>query len=288
MKKVTTLIALSVIMTALWLLTAGIGVSIFGVDVPNEASSYGLVFFFLTSLINTCVLYAIINNSKWRGWKLVGGIFVAIFGIQFFMPQMETIYFRDSVGMSLRFIFAIIFSGALLAISYSIIAVKMLGKWKKDLKLKSQKITFNTGYVTKLIFLGAIAYPVLYFCAGYFIAWQLPELRIYYSGSKIILPFFQHYILTFKTDPFFIPFQICRGFLWLAIAFIIKTSLNTSWQKKAIIVGLSFALLMNFQLIIPNPFMPTNIRLFHFIETASSNFIWGYVIVWLLEGNTKK
>jgi hypothetical protein len=31
-------------------------------------------------------------------------------------------------------------------------------------------------------------------------------------------------------------------------------------------------------LFIPNPYMPREIAMLHFVETASSNFIWGAVI----------
>ena len=39
---------------------------------------------------------------------------------------------------------------------------------------------------------------------------------------------------------------------------------------------------MNAQHIIPNTIMPDEVRLFHAIETASSNFIWGAVLVLVL------
>lgn len=35
---------------------------------------------------------------------------------------------------------------------------------------------------------------------------------------------------------------------------------------------------MNAQLLLPNPYMPTDVRLMHAIEITSSNFIWGMVI----------
>jgi hypothetical protein len=39
---------------------------------------------------------------------------------------------------------------------------------------------------------------------------------------------------------------------------------------------------MNIQHIIPNPYMPADVRIAHFVETASSTLIFGMVLFWLL------
>lgn len=44
-------------------------------------------------------------------------------------------------------------------------------------------------------------------------------------------------------------------------------------------VAVLFSMLMNDSLFIANPLMPDDIRWLHFIETATSNFIWGWTIV---------
>jgi len=39
---------------------------------------------------------------------------------------------------------------------------------------------------------------------------------------------------------------------------------------------------MNAQLLLPNPFMPEPVRMAHLVETASSNLIFGVFVGWLL------
>lgn len=288
LKMLAKFIVLTVIMAVLWIFSMAIGVGIFGVDASAQgASENTALLLFLAAAVNTGVIYTLITKSKWYGWKLVGGMAVVIFGIQFFMAQMEALYFNESLGMPTNLIYSVVFAGIVLALSFSMIAVKMLGKWKKETEAGDEKISINADIIIKLIVLTAIVYPVLYFGAGYFIAWQLPELRILYSGSDKILPFFQHYQQNFQADPFLYPFQIFRGFLWIGIAMVIMRLLSTGWKMKAFLVGITFALIMNSQHLIPNPYMPGRVPLYHFIETASSNFIWGYMIVWLLEGRKK-
>jgi hypothetical protein len=45
-----------------------------------------------------------------------------------------------------------------------------------------------------------------------------------------------------------------------------------------VLVGLLSALLPSAQLFIPNPYMPADVAMAHFIETSVSNFLWGLVI----------
>ena len=74
-------------------------------------------------------------------------------------------------------------------------------------------------------------------------------------------------------------FQFLRGYLWLAIGWPVYQMLKGGTYQKAVILGLLFALIMNTQHLIPNPYMPGEIPLYHFIETASSNFLWGFLAV---------
>jgi hypothetical protein len=48
------------------------------------------------------------------------------------------------------------------------------------------------------------------------------------------------------------------------------------------VVGLLFALPMNMVHVLPSPLMAPSVRLSHFIETATSNFIFGLVVTGLL------
>jgi hypothetical protein len=57
--------------------------------------------------------------------------------------------------------------------------------------------------------------------------------------------------------------------------------LKGGWQETALALGLLFAV-TNAQLLLPNPYMPEAVRMTHLIETASSNFIFGCLIGWLL------
>jgi hypothetical protein len=48
-----------------------------------------------------------------------------------------------------------------------------------------------------------------------------------------------------------------------------------------------FAVVMNSQLLLPNPLMPHEVRMVHLVETATSNFLFGWLIVLVLRGWSK-
>jgi hypothetical protein len=128
-----------------------------------------------------------------------------------------------------------------------------------------------------------IAYLVVYYLAGYFIAWQNPEVRAFYGAPGDALPFFQQMAHIFVTDPWLTPYQLLRTLIWVAGAlFIIRGSRLSLWQT-ALIVGLVLSVPQNIGHIIPNPMIPLNsVRISHMIETASSTFVFGVIVAWLL------
>ena len=120
-----------------------------------------------------------------------------------------------------------------------------------------------------------LAYIVLYFLFGYFVAWQSPDVRELYTGSPAIEPFFTHLANTIKGDALIVPFQFMRGLFWIGLAFPILRMMKGGAWEKAIVVGLLFGLLTTTQLMFPNPYMPAPVRLAHFIETSTSTFLYG-------------
>jgi hypothetical protein len=52
--------------------------------------------------------------------------------------------------------------------------------------------------------------------------------------------------------------------------------------ETTLAIGQQFAVLMTSQFLLPSPYMPEAVRITHLIETASSNFIFGGFVGWLL------
>jgi hypothetical protein len=70
--------------------------------------------------------------------------------------------------------------------------------------------------------------------------------------------------------------------LWVGFALPVVRMMKGRWPETALAIALLFSVVMNSQLLLPNPFMPEPVRMTHLIETASSNFIFGAIVGWLL------
>ena len=228
----------------------------------------------------TIVMTHLILRSRWTGWRLIATVFLVFYGVMTFMPQIESAVFltRLPPGMLPR----LFLMGALIAAPFAALAVVILGKRKaivEDAERNVRLLIPATEWAWKLAVI-VIAYVVLYFSFGYFVAWKSPAVREYYGGSDPGSFLAQMKTVLTRT-PWLIPFQMLRAILWVAIALPVIRMLKGPWQESALALGLLFAV-TNAQLLIPNPFMPEAVRMTHLIETASSNFIFGCLIGGLL------
>jgi hypothetical protein len=80
-----------------------------------------------------------------------------------------------------------------------------------------------------------------------------------------------------------LPFQILRSQLWILCALpVIRGSRVGAWWT-AVLVGLLFSVPQNIGHILANPLIPAaSVRLSHLVETASSTFVYGALVAWLL------
>jgi Ca2+/Na+ antiporter len=251
-----------------------------GASAPEPAGSaaFALV---IVCVLDTIVLTHFILRSRWTGWRLAAAVFFVFYGVSTFMPQIESAVFitRLPAGMLPR----LFVMGVLFAAPFAVVAVLILGKWKRttsDVGDNSRLVMPRSEWTWRLAVI-AVVYVILYFTFGYFIAWKNPAVREYYSGSD---PggFFTQMGTVVRDTPWLIPFQILRAMLWTLLALPVIRSMKGSWPETALSVGLLFAVLMSALLLLPNPYMPESVRMSHLVETATSNFIFGVFIGWLL------
>jgi len=235
------------------------------------------------SFLNTAVLAYVILRSRWAGWKLILVIFFVLYGVVTVMPQIETAFFvtRLPPGMLPRLFLA----GAIIAALFSPLAVLILGKRRPDRVGDENRPRLQmpaTEWAGKLALI-VFAYVIIYFTFGYFIAWKSVAVRDYYGGSD---PgsFFAQMRAVVRDTPWLLPLQAVRALLWAAIAVPVIRMMRGRWWEAGLAVALLFSVVMNSQLLLPNPLMPREVRLVHLLETASSNFLFGWLVVLVLLG----
>lgn len=253
-----------------------------GSGAPEPAGSAALALA-VVCVLDTIVLTHFILRSRWSGWRLAAAVFLVFYGVSTFMPQIESAVFitRLPAGMLPR----LFLMGALFAAPFSALAVLILGKRKatdSDIGENSRLVMPRSEWARKLGVI-AVVYVILYFTFGYFIAWKNPAVREYYNGAD---PggFLTQMGTVVRDTPWLIPFQVLRALLWTLLALPVVRSMKGPWQETALSTGFLFAVLMSALLLLPNPYMPESVRMSHLVETASSDFIFGVFIGWLLAG----
>lgn len=238
----------------------------------------------IVALLNTLVLSYITLRSRWHGWRLTATVFIIFYGVNTFMSQIETAAFPPVVArLPPGFLTGLFVMGIIQAALFAPLAVLILGKWKKEPATdepNERLVMPASEWVWKLAVI-AVAYDVLYFSFGYYVAWRNPAVQAYYGGTDP--GSFAAQLANVMRDTPWLPFfQLLRGLLWTLIALPVIRMTKGAWWEAALAVGLLFAVVMNSVQLLPNPIMPTAVRLTHLVETATSNFIFGVIVVWLL------
>lgn len=281
MKK-TIVLALKVILLIIIMFISMAASSLLvGVQQSSKSSSDSIIPVLTYCLLNTLILTLFIVKSKLRGYKLAAVSFIVFWGVQYFMTQIETLYFNDSVKMPISQVIKVVTSGAIYAAIFSLLAVLILGKFKKEANFPNADIKIKVSInniIPNMIILSFI-YVIIYFGFGYFVAWQFADLRYFYTGSTSIVNILQHMSNQFKQDPVLILFQFFRGFLWSSLAVIIIYSLSIKKWAAYITTGLLFSILITTPLIFPNAYMPAPVRLAHSFELSTSMLTFGVISV---------
>jgi hypothetical protein len=159
------------------------------------------------------------------------------------------------------------------------LTVRLLGKWKTGFFAETGAAPTLAGLGWKIALAMAI-YVALYFTFGYYVAWHSPAVRSYYGGTDPGT-FLGALLNVVRETPWLPLAQALRGLVWTWLALIIFRTMRGSAPEKAAAIATVFALVMNASLLLPNPYMPGDVRLAHFFEIVPSNFLFGLFLGWL-------
>ena len=256
------------------------------VPMTQEETSQAAMGLFIVAAASALVLSVLVLRSRWNGLRLIGAVMVVHFGVETFMTQIETFYFNRAVQMESDMFLGIVAAGAVRAVVFAPLAVLILGKIKRRGGSRERMAgRLSSGWTRRFAAL-TVLYVVVYFLFGYFVAWQWEDVRLYYTGTSAIKPFFAHFRHLFlRDDPLIVPFQLLRGALWTALALLMVGMARFKRWSAALVVGSVFVVLIAVPLgLFPNPYMPPGVRQAHFYELVSSMLVYGGVAGWVLQG----
>lgn len=275
-------VLLVVLYFALWVNSGRIVES----SLPNVATEPGpfplMTAVWICCIAITLVVMLMVYSSRWHGWMLMASLSVAYYIVVTFVTQLESWYFLYGVTIGSELMWRLFVQGMPVAFIFVPIAVLVMGRFRAadDESTSPEIIPIPLKEWLWKLGIIYIAYLVLYYGAGYFIAWQNPDVRAFYGQAGDALPFFQQ---VFANDPWLTPYQLVRTLIWVAGAYIVIRGSRLPLWQTAIIAGLVLSVPQNIGHILPNPMIPINsVRISHLIETASSTFVFGVIVTWLL------
>jgi hypothetical protein len=271
---------LKVLLLSIILLVCMIAFSEVGAQHSAAASGNAILPLFGYCILTAAVLALFIMHSNLLGFRLVLVCFVITWGTQYFMTQIETLYFDSAVKMALTEIVRNVIFGGLYTAVFCFLAVLILGKFKKvtHIEPEGQKNNWPIKTFIRNIIALSLIYVVIYFVFGYFVAWQFADVRLFYSKSTQIVNFFAHMSNQFQQDPILPLFQLFRGIMWSFLAILILQSLRTkNHMAFYLIPGFIFSVLITTMLIFPNAYMPLSVRIGHSFELSTSMMTFGIV-----------
>lgn len=236
-------------------------------ELSSEAGVLSAVGLFINNLWLTLTIYYITKHSPWSGKKLFWGTVFPLFMVYSFMTQIETWFFGSAFAILSKLDIILI---ALTNTTPILVGALLIPKTFKHAGPKEHKkhsfdrrdIAFKTGIL-------GLSFMLIYFIFGYYVAWQSPELRVFYEGSTLKLGFIAKLVVNFKEQPIIYPFQFVRGVIFTLSVLPLWFMFKTENKKLLISLCLIYASI-GIVLVIPNVLFPNQVRWVHFIELISS------------------
>lgn len=223
------------------------------------------------SLLYAAVLAYPVVRSRWIGWRLALAVFTAFYGIATFLVWIEVAVFMPH-AVSGGMILWVLAVDAVAAAIIAPVAVVLFGRWRSREAEETENprlVMSKPRWAWKLAIIAA-SYVFLYLLFGALVAWRNPAVQDFYPVAEL------------PSVATIVSLQLFRALVWVGVALPVIRMMRGPWWETALAVGLLFAVLMNAGLLAPNPLMPGAVRMTHLVETASSNFIFGWFVVWLL------
>jgi hypothetical protein len=244
--------------------------------------------FLFNAIANAAILVWTARRSSFKGLAMIGQLLVLSFGTQVFMTQIETGYFLSAFPLLQdNFqLYNLILRGFLTSLFFSLLVTLICGGFSRKPRPQAYFEVTASNAVKHGAWL-AFVYLVLYMLAGYFIAWQIRELRLFYGGPAEVNGFFEQWASTAMGKPEFPVFQYFRGILWILCLLPLFIGFSGRRTELVILSGLALALLPTAQLAFANPLMPASVSLGHFWEVSISTGIFGALCAWFIPTGIK-
>jgi hypothetical protein len=247
----------------------------------------------LSGVVSATILIWAAKRSSFSGLAMWLQLFVLSFGVQTFMMQIETAYFITGVSsngashpafplLQGNFqVYLLFLHGFVTSLIFTLLVVLLVGGFSRRPRPQTN-FTVTADHAVKVGAWLAVVYIVLYMVFGYYVAWQSPDVRLFYSGSTELPSVWNQWAATLMAKPELPVFQYFRGVLWVLCLIPLFRGFSGKRIELVALSALALALLTTAELTFPNPLMPVAVSLAHFREVSISMAIFGALCAWFV------
>src|SRR5271157_5064221 len=140
-------------------------------------------------VVNATILVWAARRSSFKGLAMWMQLLVLSFGAQTFATQIETGYFLPAFPLlhGNFQIYLLVLHGLVTSLLFSLLVVLLVGGFSRRPRPETN---FNVP-ANHAVNAGAwlpVVYIILYMVFGYYVAWQSPAVRFFYSGTSALPP----------------------------------------------------------------------------------------------------
>jgi hypothetical protein len=238
---------------------------------------FGLYSVDLVSLLQAAVLSYPIVRARWRGWRLVGAVFLVFYGVTTLLVAIEGIYLPDALPPDL--VLHLLINGAITAAVFSPMAALIHGRIKPEVesqRTNSRLIMPWSQWLWRLTLI-AFGWAVLFVFFG---------ALVYLPLARVLDPATLQASASPDLPSWVLPFQMARALLWTALTLPVIRMMKGSWWETGFVTALLFSVLMGSNLLMPTD-MSKGLQLAHLIEVSGEAFMFGWIVVGLLHHRHK-
>jgi hypothetical protein len=233
--------------------------------------------FVLAAIVETSLLSYFVVSSRWGGWKEWGAVFAIVYGMQYALTAMETVYVGSVLPPSTAA--ALLVNGAISSSLFSGAIVWAFrsgrmpgGAWSDRLKMGAREWTW------KLVVSGAV----------YLLLFVLFGLAVYDPIAKALDPtaFAKEQASVSTAAALVFPVEFLRAVFWALLAVPAILALPFGWKKTGVVVALLMSLPVSLSLFLSNS-MTVGLQIGHFFETFGEITVFGFLVVWLLHVHSR-
>jgi hypothetical protein len=243
-----------------------------------------LLLLFVASLVQAIVVSYLVMEAKWSGWKIARALFLVVLNVWVQAGVESWPYLRGRV--SPNFGTQTLIMGVVTATLFAPFAVWILGGFRPVTREgSSERAHWSAAQWVGSLAATTVAFVALYYLCGYYIAWQNPALRQFYSGTTEIRSFWGQIAWIWSSTPWMFPFQAGRGLLFVALTLPAVRMLRGGAGRVAFGTALMYAAWDgSLGLIMPNPIFPPSVAHSHLVELLVWGLLFGAFVGWSMSG----